>query len=168
MFAEKALKPIHRNRFADLIWIAVRLAPPKKPTLVTKERERCPNDSTRPRILFGAGGHIHCCKACGTSIEWALGESRECCDSAAGERNVAQNAGLRITAPLEMRPKLFGDEISIRHRYSQIFTTLRAVFATISARRLLLASSSSIHGTLHQGSREKRGPAPAEHGCVKY
>jgi hypothetical protein len=115
VLAEKALKPVHRNWLTDLVWSALGLAPPKKVTLVTKERERCPNVSARSRVFFGASDHIHCCKAGGASIKWAL---RECGSSAADERNAVKNAGWRITAPLEMRPKFFGDKISVRHRYS--------------------------------------------------
>ena len=118
MFAEKALKPVHWNRLANLIGIAVGLAPPKKATLVTKEREWSPNVPARPRILFRASDHIHCRKASRPSVKWALGESSECGGSAAGEQNAVKNAGWRITAVFEMRPKLFGDECSVRHRYS--------------------------------------------------
>lgn len=85
---------------------------------MAKECERCPNVSAGSRVFFGASDHIHCRKAGGSSIKWALGESRECGSSVSGERNAMKNTGWRVAAPLEMRPKLFGDKISVRHRYS--------------------------------------------------
>jgi hypothetical protein len=117
VLTEKALEPIHGNRIPDLVGGTVSLSPPQEVALMTKKGERCSDIPARPCVLLGTSDHIRCCKAGGAGVEWALGETCEGSDPAAGERDAPQNAQGPITAPLEMRPELLGSQVMIENRH---------------------------------------------------